>query len=896
MSDSDSERHPLDRLAEDFVSRRRRGETPSVSEYVRQHPDQADEIRDLFPALALIEQVRPESADGGSRSSGTPVEPLPEQLGDFRILREIGRGGMGIVYEAEQESLGRRVALKVLPEEASRNPRYLQRFEREAQAAARLHHTNIVPVFGVGQHEGRHFFVMQYIPGCGLDEVLRDLCILRDLSAGDLQTQGVSTQSWEQERRKSAVRRLPSLTPPSGQEESDWSSGHEADSDDRVQGFSLSADRHRRRAASGRQATAGGSAAGSPELGSQAGTGDSLEDGNVSRSSADLLADGAAAFDSRYWRNVARIGVQAARGLHYAHSQGTLHRDIKPGNLLLDDEGTVWIADFGLARMAEQEDLTRTGDLIGTLRYMAPEQFAGSSDARSDVYSLGLTLYELLTLRPACDETDRGRLIRQITDAAPPPPRQLNPAIPRDLETIVLKAISRELPHRYQQASELAEDLGRWLEDRPIRARRARWGERLWRWSRRNRLAASLAGVTVVAVVLAAVTGWTGYVSTASALERASARRDEALAATSRAEANMALSLNALEQIFETLSTDSEWDSRNSSRDDIRLPGPPPPRPRGPEQNHDHNHDHSSDRDADRPYRGSGAEAGRPPGGPGGAEASTRDAELLQTVLAFYDRFAELNSTNPELEREAARAHMRVAGLLLRRGQYELSVTAAGQAKEIFSRLLKSEPDDPVLLRGLATSHGCLARALELQYGNDAGDWLADTRYRSAEHVWLQVIAQKTDDVAYDELDLAHTRLDWAQVLMRQEQLDETVQLLRDSAARLRRLRTEFRGPAEHRLCSLLGDSLGRLADALTKLGYTGQATAVKEQRREVENDCGLPPDRRFDGPPQEGPEPLEGRYREGPFGGRPGGLRWRNGDRPPPPRGERDRPPFRDR
>ncbi|MCA9118068.1 MAG: protein kinase, partial [Planctomycetaceae bacterium] len=195
MSDSDSERHPLDRLAEDFVSRRRRGETPSVSEYVKRYPDQAEDIRDLFPALALIEQVRPESADGGSRSSRTPVEPLPEQLGDFRILREIGRGGMGIVYEAEQESLGRRVALKVLPEEASRNPRYLQRFEREAQAAARLHHTNIVPVFGVGQHEGRHFFVMQYIPGCGLDEVLRDLCILRDLSAGDLQTQGISTQS-----------------------------------------------------------------------------------------------------------------------------------------------------------------------------------------------------------------------------------------------------------------------------------------------------------------------------------------------------------------------------------------------------------------------------------------------------------------------------------------------------------------------------------------------------------------------------------------------------------------------------------------------------------------------------------------------------------------------------
>ncbi|MCA9118096.1 MAG: serine/threonine protein kinase, partial [Planctomycetaceae bacterium] len=668
---------------------------------------------------------------------------------------------------------------------------------------------------------------------------------------------------------------------------------------------------HRNRAASGRQAASGGSAAGRPETGSPAGSGDSLDDGNVSRSSADLLADGAAAFDIRYWRNVARIGVQAARGLHYAHSQGTLHRDIKPGNLLLDHEGTVWIADFGLARMAEQEDLTRTGDLIGTLRYMAPEQFAGSSDARSDVYSLGLTLYELLTLRPACDETDRGRLIRQITDASPPPPRQLNPAIPRDLETIVLKAISRELPHRYQQASELAEDLGRWLEDRPIRARRARWGERLWRWSRRNRLAASLAGVSVVAVVLAAVTGWTGYVSTASALERASARRDEALAATSRAEANMALSLNALEQIFETLSTDSEWDSRNSSRDDIRLPGPPPPRPRGPEQGHDHDHDHSDGRGADRPYRESGAETGRPPGGPeregrggprenqppprnghqpprhngpGGAEASTRDAELLQTVLAFYDRFAELNSTNPELEREAARAHMRVAGLLLRRGQFEKSAEAAAHAEEIFARLLKTRPEDVTLLRGLATSHGSLARAVDFQHRNDGEDRLADARYRASEHVWLQVISQNTDDVAYDELDLAHTRLDWAGVLLRQKRLDEAVQVLRDSTGRLKRLERELHGPEQHRLCSLLGDSLGRLAEALSELGFEGQATSVRQQRIEVEFTCGRPPEGRLDGPPQEGRQPPEDRYRDGPPGGRPGGPRRPGDDRPPAP------------
>ena len=190
---------------------------------------------------------------------------------------------------------------------------------------------------------------------------------------------------------------------------------------------------------------------------------------------ATVVAPGSAPTGSRYWRSVARLGIQVADALQYAHQQGTLHRDIKPANLLLDNRGTVWITDFGLAKLGDLDDLTHSGDMVGTLRYMAPEQFEGKADARSDIYNLGLTLYELLTLRPAFDQKDRRRLIRQMTQEEPPRPRKLNPAIPRDLETIVVKAMAVDAGHRYQTAGQLAADLRCFLEDRPIRARRAAW-------------------------------------------------------------------------------------------------------------------------------------------------------------------------------------------------------------------------------------------------------------------------------------------------------------------------------------------------------------------------------------------------------------------------------------
>src|SRR5262249_17034548 len=205
---------------------------------------------------------------------------------------------------------------------------------------------------------------------------------------------------------------------------------------------------------------------------------------------------------SQYCRSVARLGIQVAEALAYAHSQGVLHRDIKPSNLLLDAGGTVWVTDLGLAKAQSTEDLTQTGDMVGTLRYVAPERLAGKSDGRSDIFGLGLTLYELLTLRAAYDEKTPERLVQQVTAAEPPPPRRLDRRIPSDLDTIIQKAIAKEAERRYATASELAGDLRRFLEDRPISARRTGRLELGWRWCRRNPSIAGLSAGILAALLI----------------------------------------------------------------------------------------------------------------------------------------------------------------------------------------------------------------------------------------------------------------------------------------------------------------------------------------------------------------------------------------------------------
>jgi serine/threonine protein kinase/WD40 repeat protein len=477
-----SHRDPLEQLAESFIERHRRGERPSVSEYAAEHPELAERIRRLFPKLIMMEKLAP-SDEASFGVSSVPREM--ERLGDFRIIREVGRGGMGVVYEAEQESLGRRVALKVLMTNPLTSDKRYRRFQREARTAARLHHTNIVPVHGVGEHDGIHYYVMQFIPGQGLDDIVTELRKIRQCRESLSDSPGISNDhSHATSTETSSADIAHGLL--TGQFPVDRAAAIAKED----------ADAYAQRIDGGRPSGVASQDSGldSAEK-TAADTGPHLSDMRSGRTSSVVSSDG------HYWRSVTRIGVEVAEALQYAHDQGTLHRDIKPSNLLLDARGMTWVTDFGLAKVWEEADLTKEGDIVGTLRYMAPEQFQGDSDERSDIYSIGLTLFELLTLTAAFPEAHLGQRTRPGTTFTPPHPRQVNPDIPADLETIVLTATAREPERRYQTAAALSADLRRFLEDRPIEARRASALERSWRWCRRNPLIASMAG-TVIALLL----------------------------------------------------------------------------------------------------------------------------------------------------------------------------------------------------------------------------------------------------------------------------------------------------------------------------------------------------------------------------------------------------------
>ncbi len=512
MADNQSQPEQLGPVMDEFVARYRRGERPSVTEYAERHPDLADQIRELFPALVLMERAG-SGDDGAPGGAVTADGKTLERLGEYRIVREIGRGGMGIVYEAEQESLGRRVAIKVLPFHALMTPKHLKRFQIEARAAAQLHHSNIVPVFAVGVDQGVHYYAMQYIQGLGLDEVLVELKRLRrqhrpePIQGAD---QGTPNESLSASVASILVSGAPQRASQSEQGEC---------STDQARASS--------RPAGDRQLAPGHTASGNPQLThrvpdaasptSHTARGDSSARDDSSASlilPGDTAPTSSATSDLHYFRSVARVGVQVADALAYAHGQGVLHRDVKPSNLLLDMKGCVRVTDFGLAKTTPltpsseggdaADHLTHTGDFVGTLRYMAPERFRGWSDSRSDVYSLGLTLYEMLTLGPAFDGNDRARLVRQITHQDPPRPRRVDPHVPRDLETIVLKATAKEPHARYESAADMRDDLRRFLDDKPIVARRTSLSERVRMWCRRNPLVAGLtAAVALLLITLA---------------------------------------------------------------------------------------------------------------------------------------------------------------------------------------------------------------------------------------------------------------------------------------------------------------------------------------------------------------------------------------------------------
>jgi serine/threonine protein kinase/WD40 repeat protein/tetratricopeptide (TPR) repeat protein len=571
MSESTADRNPFERLAEEFAERLRHGEHPAITDYVARYPEHADDIRELFPEIALVEQHKPaRPARGMSLPAAMPAHRggLPEQFGGYRILRYLGEGGMGVVYEAVRESLLTNVALKVMHPQFRAREKYLRRFRIEARSAARLHHTNIVSVSDYGVHDGVCYYAMQYIAGHSLDKILADVRRLRQEKEaspivetatmqpgqeGPSRPDGGSVPPQPDDATMDASRRAVSIGLLTGQ----WSlapmpqSSHDGETPPRPAASAAGraiedVDPLEDRTEALGPGTANAGENGDEPAGAVAGIRHTalrrlaLElaqtDGEIastlepSARSADApgreppatgdsggFAPGPSAFagsassligksEVRYYREVARLGAQVADALAYAHRRGVLHRDIKPPNLILDALGNVWITDFGLAKFDDGDDLSQSHDLVGTLRYMAPERFHGVSDPRCDLYALGATLYEMLTLHPTFKGDDQLQLIHRIEHEPPVPPRQLERSIPADLETIVLKALAKNPADRFASAEEMAAELRRYLENRPIRSRPIPAYQRFGRWCKRNPwLAAANIAAAVATTTLAVV-------------------------------------------------------------------------------------------------------------------------------------------------------------------------------------------------------------------------------------------------------------------------------------------------------------------------------------------------------------------------------------------------------
>jgi serine/threonine protein kinase len=481
-------------------------------------------------------------------------------------LREIGRGGMGVVYEAEQLSLGRRIALKVLPFALTLDPRQLQRFKNEARAAAQLHHSNIVPIYSVGCERGVHFYAMQFIEGQPLSAVIGELRQLagREAVAGTPENQPTGPY-------------VPASAEPA--------------------------------------------------------------DSTVSTATGPRMAGTTLPSTSgpAFFQTVARFGLEAAEALDHAHQLGVVHRDIKPGNLLLDMNGHLWVTDFGLAQFQSDAALTMTGDLVGTLRYMSPEQALakrGLVDHRTDIYSLGATLYELLTLEPAFDGRDRHELLRQIAFDEPRLPQRRNRAIPVDLETIVIKAMAKRVEERYATARELADDLQRFFEHKPIRARRPAPWERAVRWSRRHR---PVVGAAVALLLLAAV----GFAVSTVLIAREQTRTQAAYEAEAKQRRVADASFQQARRMLDFFAQVSEEEL------------------------------------ADKP-----------------AVQDVR-RKLLETALEYYQGFIERHRDDPSILEELTASYERVGRILQEIGDQADALAAMEEARYLQEKLVRDHPMAP---------------------------------------------------------------------------------------------------------------------------------------------------------------------------------------------------------
>ncbi len=542
---------------------------------------------DELACVDLLHRVWPDLAPAAEPNDS----PTPKLLGDFRLLRELGRGGMGTVFEAEQISMGRHVALKVLPFAALVHENSLQRFRNEVRAAAALNHPHIVPVYSIGEERGIHFYAMQLVRGQTLADMIDGLRKANRMAAG---SEAPTVDS--------------SVTTPT----------------------------ETKRDAQGRISTAA-------DLGSS----------------------------TEAYRTAARLGIQAAEALQHAHDQGVLHRDIKPSNLMLNREGKLYVTDFGLARIEADAGMTMTGDILGTLRYMAPEQALAKRvvvDHRADIYSLGATLYELLTLQPAFGETDRSELLKQIAFQDPRPLRKLDGHMPAELETIVLKAMAKNPDDRYETAQQLAGDLQAFVEDRPIKAKPPTLLNRAAKWSRRHRAVATVIGVAgLLALVL--VVG-----SSIAALLLA--REQDATAQA----------LQVSEQKERALQVNNAELEKERRRAEVNA---------------------STARAAvDRMLTRVAGELEEAP------HLTELQRELLEDALKFYEQFLQQNQNDLTIRHETARAYIRVGRMQSKLERVSAAEEALKKGIVLLEELAKQFPSDSSYREEL--SNACRAHSIAL--------------------------------------------------------------------------------------------------------------------------------------------------------------------------------------
>jgi serine/threonine protein kinase/tetratricopeptide (TPR) repeat protein len=624
-----------------YVEAAEEGRAPDRWQFVAEHPDFAADLAEFFAGRDRLERLAApirevarstsargngfDSSAGGNgnlagtrRPAGAELPPPGNdstergspsalgELGDFRLLREIGRGGMGIVYEAVQISLNRPVALKVLSFAAALDPKQLHRFKNEAQAAAQLHHTNIVPVHAVGCERGVHYYAMQLIDGKSVAAMIAELRQLARFNAdGQADWRHASILANELVHGHVAVSH--STTPDPDQ------TGPYSPPKDPPQGH--------------------------PEE-------------TVSQPAAALSTERSIK-SRRFFHRVAHLGMKAAEALEHAHQLGVVHRDIKPANLLVDVRGNLWITDFGLALFQSDGALTLTGELLGTLRYMSPEQASakrGLVDHRTDIYSLGITLYELLTLEHAFTGADRHELLHQVAFAEPRQPRSIDRTIPVELETIVLKAVAKNPVDRYLSAQEMADDLQRFLDDKPIMARRPTLMEKATKWARRHR--SLVTSAVALALVLTAGSLFSTYwiaqeqAKTQAALDREKERSLEATQQRALAETSFRQAREAVD--FFTRIAEEE---------------------RG-----------------DKP------------------ELVELRRRLLLASLDYYQSFIVLRRDDPDTRAELAVSLSRVGKLLVELGAKGQALEVLDRAVQLHEKLVRENPEDPEHRRNLAVT------------------------------------------------------------------------------------------------------------------------------------------------------------------------------------------------